>query len=189
MPLVMGMPMATTMGTKIICHRRAHAISHGHARGLFHGHEEKKHISVIPNGIAYCYCHGHWRIYVGRPQGSFYRHKRNSQICQRIGNICTSDQLWTTENNSCLNYKTIKNSMVTLNHSIQWLWCLRKPLTLCNGSKMWSKINQVLEPDWKLDPLVSGAASKSSSLILFQHLLYLSQFEKIVKSSSEVNNS
>ena len=43
MPLVMGMPVGFFMGMK------------------------KKHISVIPNGIAYCYCHGHARIYVGRP--------------------------------------------------------------------------------------------------------------------------
>ena len=43
MPLVMGMPVAFVIGMK------------------------KKHISVIPNGIAYCYCHGHARIYVGLP--------------------------------------------------------------------------------------------------------------------------
>ena len=42
MLLVMGMPVAITMGTKNACLRRAHAISHGHARGLYHGHEEEK---------------------------------------------------------------------------------------------------------------------------------------------------
>ena len=56
MLLVMGMPVATTMGTKNICHRHAH--------GLYHGHEGKKHICVMPNGIAYCYSQGHARVYV-----------------------------------------------------------------------------------------------------------------------------
>ena len=55
------------------------------------------------------------------------------------------DQWWTTIVNHWNQWlrdpKTIEkplNPMVAPNHSIQWWWCLSKPLKFCNGSKTWS---------------------------------------------------
>ena len=119
MLLVMGMPVATTMGTKIICHRRAHAICHGHARGLFHGNEKNTFLScpmALPIAIVTGKQEYTYGVLTALSLGILHR---NSQIYQSVGNICTSDRLWTTEDNSCPNYKTINNSMVALNNSIQ----------------------------------------------------------------------
>ena len=59
--------------------------------------------------------------------------------------IPSLDQWWKTianhRNQWLRDPKTIEkplNPMVVPNHSIQWWWCLWKPLKLCNGSKNWS---------------------------------------------------
>ena len=38
--------------------------------------------------------------------------------------------------------------MVAPNHSIQWWWCTRKSLKVCDGSKKWAKVKQSTVKLW-----------------------------------------
>ena len=90
------------------------------------------------------------------------------------------DQWWKTIVNHWNQWlpdlKTIEKpliSMVAPNHSIQWWWCPRKSLKVCDGSKKWAKVKQSTVRLWTRLNFAVVKALLSSPFIIINHFVSL----------------
>ena len=63
--------------------------------------------------------------------------------------------------------------MVAPNHSIQWWWCPRKSLKVCDGSKKWAKVKQSTVKLWTRLNFAVVKALLSSPFIIINHFVSL----------------
>ena len=63
--------------------------------------------------------------------------------------------------------------MVAPNHSIQWWWCPRKSLKVCDGSKKWAKVKQSTVKLWTRFNFSVVKALFSSPFIIINHFVSL----------------
>ena len=63
--------------------------------------------------------------------------------------------------------------MVAPNHSIQWWWCPRKSLKVCDGSKKWAKVKQSTVKLWTRFNFSVVKALFSSPFIIINHFASL----------------
>ena len=63
--------------------------------------------------------------------------------------------------------------MVAPNHSIQWWWCPRKSLKVCDGSKKWAKVKQSTVRLWTRLNFAVVKALLSSPFIIINHFVSL----------------
>ena len=115
-----------------------------------------------------------WQVPIRIPSFHYIRLQR------WLATIPSLDQWWKTIVNHWNQWlpdlKTIEKPLISMlapNHSIQWWWCPRKSLNMCDGSKKWAKVKQSTVKLWTILNFAVVKALLSSPFIIINHFVPL----------------